>query len=103
MSYAARFRPEVSEDAADAFAWYESRGAGLGHDFLRAFYAAAARAERNPLLFKRVHADFRRVLLRRFPYKLYFRIHEETVVFYLLFHGARRPEAFRRSLRERKD
>jgi hypothetical protein len=103
VSHQSRFRPELLTDAADAFLWYEARATGLGHEFLRAFYAAVAHVERSPMLSRPVYSDFRRVLLRRFPYKLYYRIEEERVVFYLLFHGARHPGTPRRELRKRDD
>ena len=102
MNYSLRLRPELVDDAAAAFAWYEAAAVGLGHEFLRCYFAAVAIVQREPLLFRKVHRDFRRVLLGRFPYAVYFRIEEQTVVIFLLIHGARNPTLIRRTLRERK-
>ncbi len=102
MSYHIKLRPELLHDVSDAFAWYQDRDEGLGYEFLRVFYAAIATAERDPKLFREVFFNFRRVLLRRFPYSLYYRLENETIIFFLLFHHARDPDALRTELRERK-
>jgi plasmid stabilization system protein ParE len=101
VNYSLQLRPELIDDAHEAFAWYESAATGLGHEFLRCYFAAVAVAQREPLLFRKVHRDFRRVLLDRFPYALYFRVELRTVVIFLLIHGARNPALIRRALRGR--
>jgi hypothetical protein len=102
VNYSLRLRPELVEDAHEAFVWYESAATGLGHEMLRCYFAAVAIAQREPLLFRKVYRDFRRVLLDRFPYALYFRVEQQTVVVFLLIHGARNPASIRRALRERR-
>jgi len=102
VSFRTRLRPELLNDAAAAFAWYQEKSEGLGYEFFRAFFAAVARVKRNPALFRKAYSDFRRVLLRRFPYCLYYRIENETIIFFLLFHSARNPTNLRRELRQRK-
>lgn len=101
MNYTLRLRPELVEDAQAAFGWYESVATGLGHELLRAYFVAVAAAHRQPLSYQKVYRDFRRVLLGRFPYVLYFRVERQTVVVFLLIHGARDPAAIRRVLRGR--
>lgn len=102
MTCALRLRPELVDDAHEAFASYEAAATGLGHEFLRAYFVAVAAAQHQPLFYRRVYRDFRRVLLARFPYALYFRIEDRTVVVFLLIHGARNPASIRQSLRSRK-
>jgi len=68
-----RFLPEIEDDAFTAYLWYEKKSRGLGEDFLRMFYAVAAEIQRNPLLYPVVYNEFRRCLLRRFPYAIYYR------------------------------
>ena len=85
-------RPEARAEVADAAAWYEARVSGLGHDFLRSFRAATDRLRRDPLHFQVVFADVRRVLLRRFPYGVFYEIHGADVVVLGCMHSARDPE-----------
>jgi plasmid stabilization system protein ParE len=102
VNYSLRLRPELVDDVHEAFAWYEAAGTGLGHEFLRGYFAALAIAQREPLLFQQVYQEFRRVLLKRFPYALYFRIEGQTVVAFLVIHGARNPKLIKTYLRKRK-
>ena len=77
MIYEIRFLPEVEEDVMSAYSRYEEKVRGLGEEFLRTFYASSSLISRNPLLYKKVYGDFRRILLRRFPYSVYFMIEEK--------------------------
>lgn len=70
MSYSIKLRPELLDDASEAYGWYEERATGLGAEFLRTFYAAIARIQRQPTLFREAYSEFRRLYLRRFPYFL---------------------------------
>ncbi|MBA4149565.1 MAG: hypothetical protein H0X66_15745 [Verrucomicrobia bacterium] len=55
MSYHLRFRPELVEDAHETFAWYEAAATGLGHEFLRSYFAALAIVQRQPLIYRKVY------------------------------------------------
>ena len=102
MNYALRLRPELVEDVREAFGWYEAAAIGLGYEFLRSYFAAVAGLNRHPLTYRKAYQSFRRVLLGRFPYALYFRVERDSVVAFLLIHGARDPGTVRRVLRDRK-
>ena len=101
MTHSLRFLPEVADDALAAYAWYEGKAHGLGEEFLRVFYACAEQVPRNPMLYTRVHGEFRRCLLRRFPYAFYFRVEGEATVGFGLFHCARDPESVWAQLEQR--
>jgi len=101
MTDTLRFLPEVEDDAINGFAWYETKSPGLGEDFLRMFYACSGDILRNPLLYPKVHNEFRRCLLRRFPYALYFTINSDQIIITGLFHGARDPRAIESMLQNR--
>jgi len=102
MTYALRFQPEVEGDVRSGRAWYEGKSRGLGDELLRMFYASCEELPRNPHLYPQVHRDFRRCLLRRFPYAIYFTIEEDIVVVFGLFHCARDPRRLRETLRNRQ-
>ena len=103
MSFPINFLPAVEEDAINGYAWYEGRAKGLGEEFLRVFYATATNISRNPFIYQKVYKDFRRVLLRRFPYALYFLVKEEEIIIYGLFHCARDPRFLETELKKRKE
>jgi plasmid stabilization system protein ParE len=102
MTYSARFLPDVEEDAIGGYVWYEAKSPGLGEEFLRVFYACASEIPRNPLLYPKIYGEFRRRLLRRFPYAIYFMIKENQVVVIGLFHCARDPHSVGKKLQGRE-
>lgn len=102
MTYTLRFLPEIEEDAVTGYVWYETKSRGLGEDFLRMFYACANEIPSNPLLYQKVYHDFRRRLLRRFPYAIYFTIEKDQITVLGLFHCARNPQAINEELQDRE-
>lgn len=101
MTYDLCFLREVEEDVIAGYSWYEEKARGLGEEFLRMFYASAHELSRNALLYQKVYGDFRRRLLRRFPYAIYFRIEENKIIVFGLFHCARDPRTIRFKLSDR--
>lgn len=101
MIYSLRFLPEVEDDVINGYVWYESKARGLGEDFLRMFYAYANEIVWNPLCYPKVYQDFRRRLLRRFPYVIYFEIENDRIIVSGLFHSARNPQSINTELTNR--
>jgi len=101
MTYTLHFLPEVEEDVISGYIWYESKSPGLGEEFLRIFYACAGEIPKNPLLYPKVHGEFRRRLLRRFPYAIYLVIKDDQIIVFGIFHCARDPRTIRIKLRNR--
>ena len=101
MNYSIKFRPEVEDDAISAYHWYEDKSTGLGEEFLRMFYANAYELVRNPLLYLKIYKNFRRRLLRRFPYAIYFFIENHEIIVLGLLHTARDPKRIRKILNNR--
>jgi len=90
--------PEAELDIADACLWYENRRAGLGDEFLSAIDASMERIRRQPEVFPVVHEAYRRALVRRFPYAIFFEFEGVSIAVYALFHTARDPAKWRQRL-----
>lgn len=75
--------------------WYEARRAGLGREFGQEVDGLIARIASSPLAFPRVHNETRRAVLTRFPYAIYFRVADESVVV-LAVHGRQHPGRWKR-------
>jgi plasmid stabilization system protein ParE len=85
-------RPEAEAEMADAFDWYEYRVPGLGSEFLLCVDAVFNTILRNPQQFPCIYRIVRRVLVRRFPYEVFFVEDEERVVVLSVFHAKRNPK-----------
>ncbi len=86
--------PEAKNDVMAAYLWYEEQSAGLGMEFLRCIEAALLSVQRNPKLYAIAHKTFRRALLRRFPFVVFFE--EDSAqglcVVYGVFHCSQDPQ-----------
>ncbi len=93
------FRPQARDEALEAQTWYESLAAGLGIEFARSLDAAVAAAVRNPAMFTLVTGDCRRVLLRRFPFSMVYRVLGDEFLVIAVFHHRRDPSKLARRSR----
>lgn len=89
------FRPEAEAEILEAQAWYEQRSPGLGLEFARAADVAIAAALRSPQAYPRVEAEFRRVILRRFPYAIIYQPGTSELLIVACFHHRRDPGIWR--------
>jgi plasmid stabilization system protein ParE len=93
--------PEAESDLDDAYWWYEDREPGLGEEFLQCIEEAFAKVARNPLHYP-VRFDYsRRILVRRFPYAVYFECDDATVTIQYVFHFAQDPTRLEKRLGDR--
>jgi plasmid stabilization system protein ParE len=88
-------RPEAEAELAEAIDWYETRGTGLGAEFLRAVEAAVANVARNPLAYPVIENEIRRAPVRRFPYSLMYSANQDEIVIVACFHGRRDPKLWK--------
>lgn len=85
-------RSEAEAEMAEAFDWYEDRVPGLGSEFLLCVDAVFSAILRSPQQYPRVHRGVRRVLVRRFPYEVFFVEDDERVAVLSVFHAKRNPK-----------
>jgi len=86
------YRSDAAADVRSAFEWYEQQRDGLGGEFLAELARAERTVQTNPLAFRILRRDARRIMLRRFPYQLVYRLVTDVVVVVACFHGRRSPK-----------
>jgi plasmid stabilization system protein ParE len=91
MTRAVIFLPEVNADIGAAYWWYEEKDVGLGDEFLRCLEEAFSRISNHPEHFPVRFDDVRRILVRRFPYAVYFHHDDVNVFVSYVFHTAQNP------------
>ena len=95
-------KPVVFHDLAvaeldEAAAWYEERKHGLGAEFRVAVEDAVGRMQNNPQAGSRYgRTRFRFVLVRRFPYVVFFTEGEEVIRLMAVAHGRHSPGYWRK-------
>lgn len=87
MKWPVIIRPRAEADLQEAKRWYEERREGLGLEIVlavrRAILLLRDSPERHPVYYR----DFRRVLLRRFPYKVFYRIEAGRIIVFRVLHN----------------
>ena len=91
MSFRLVVRPEVDSDLREAEMWYERQRPGLGADFLRTVRKAMSRLPDNPFRHSVRDTRFqvRWSYAKPFPYRIVYRVIQNTVVVYTVLHSAR--------------
>lgn len=87
-----RVRPEALADLEGARAWYERRQRGLGRAMVRAVDDALMRVRSQPEAGVEVLPGVRRVLVRRFPYLVFYRLRDDAIIVLAVAHARRNPE-----------
>jgi len=91
MTHRVIVRKEAEEDLLEGALWYEGLEDGLGKDFLAEVRAAIERTSENPLLYPslRSNPDVRRVLTRKFKYRIFYILRPDAIVIFAVLHAAR--------------
>lgn len=74
-------------DLLAAHDWYEQRSPGLGKDFVRVIDDAFDGIAQQPTLFPPLHRGLRRLLVRRFPYAVFYRIDPDAIRVVAVLHS----------------
>jgi toxin ParE1/3/4 len=82
-------RTGAETDLREAKEWYESQRAGLGEEFVSEIEAALRMLIRDPQRHTVYYRGFRRVFVRRFPYKLFYRVEDNRVIVFRILHVRR--------------
>jgi plasmid stabilization system protein ParE len=89
------FHPEAEAELVAAAALYEAHSAGLGVEFLDEVERATRALVSYPKIGHRFSRRLRRLLVRRFPYGLLYRIEADAVRVVAVAHVRRPPGYWR--------
>jgi plasmid stabilization system protein ParE len=86
-----RYTSRAWNDLDIAFEWYEGQRRGLGFDFLDCVEASIVTIQQMPKLYAKHHEHFRRALVRRFPFSIFYTIEEGEIVVHAIFDNRQDP------------
>jgi plasmid stabilization system protein ParE len=90
-----KLRPYAEADVEGAVLYYFARGPQLAFRLLAELDVAFDRIRENPRQFAFVEEPVRRVLLRRFPYSIYYVVEDETVSILGVIHLKQHPDTWK--------
>lgn len=94
MSLPLILTPAAEADIANAKAWYNLQREGLGDEFVLCVEEALARIRRIPEGATEVYPGVRRVVMRRFPYGVFYRIDPDQIGVIAVYHSRRDPRGW---------
>jgi plasmid stabilization system protein ParE len=71
-----RYTSRAKDELEIAFVWYEGQRRGLGFEFLDCIKVAIEAIIHMPKMYAEHHQNFRRALIRRFPFSIFYTIEE---------------------------
>lgn len=89
MKWRLVIRPRAETDLHKAQDGYERQRAGLGTELLADIDATIQSLIRDPRHHPVYYRGFRRVLARRFPYKLFYRLEGNRIIVFRILHVRR--------------
>ena len=89
---ALHFVAEARHDLLQGVRWYNQSQSGLGLRFADAVQATLARAQAHPVAGKPASAGTRRMIVKGFPYSVYYRATATGLVVFAVAHHARAPD-----------
>jgi plasmid stabilization system protein ParE len=99
-AYRVIIRIGAEVDITDAAIWYHNQQSGMGQEFLNEIESAIATAAENPFRFPclRRKPEVRRILVNRFPYRIFFIRRDDAVVVFRVLHSARHDREWKRNI-----
>jgi plasmid stabilization system protein ParE len=89
------FLPGARLDFDASFDWYSERSATAAERFANAVDSALTRIASQPDLFAAIDARHRECLVRRFPFRIVYRVELERILIVAIAHAKRRPNYWR--------
>lgn len=99
LKYDLSFAAVAREDVREIVLWYKNEVDGLENRFLFSLEVIISELRDNPLIYPIQFNNIRCGLLRRFPYKVYYTIDQETVIILGVIHVKRNPKLIRKRVR----
>jgi len=86
-----RYTERSAIDLETAFDWYQRQLNGLGHDFLDEVDHSLQAIIKYPESFPIVYKEFRRSVIKRFPFSIYYTIETDIIVIHSIFDSRQDP------------
>lgn len=99
-----RYNLIVTEDAENdieqAMDWYESQQKRLGTKYVLSVRACLKQILKNPFSFAMVYLEIRKTNTKKFPYSLYYLIHElnNEITIFAVIHGRRSDKIWKQRI-----
>ncbi len=98
MAFKLRLTTRAQLDIWEVISWYESCEEGLGERFDTKVNNMLFEISKKPTVYSYFNKDFRRAILKHFPYLIIFKVFEKEIVIYAIIYGGRNPVLINRKI-----
>jgi hypothetical protein len=86
-----RFHPQAEQEYLTSLAWYRDRSLVAALNFESVFELAAERIGETPQRWPIYYRDFRKYILKQFPFSIVYQDFSNEIMVFAVAHGRRRP------------
>ena len=98
MAYRLDIQPEAQNDIDEIFSWYEGKHISLSYRFIDELTDHFGIILQNPYQSQDLAQGVRKLSLKKFPYKIIYKIYGSDVVVIAIIHHKRRPGLWRKRI-----
>jgi plasmid stabilization system protein ParE len=91
-------KEDVLPDIMEIVDWYNHQQIGLGDRFYKTLLSEFEKIIKNPTSYSFYKKDFRRAVLKYFPYLILFKVYEQEIIVYSVIYGGRNPQLINRKI-----
>lgn len=101
MAYQLLVNRKAEKDIEETIDWYEAQSIGLGIEFLLEFISITPTIAKQPSFFTLKNPPYRRALMKKFPYAIWFAINDNKneVIVLAVWNVKRDPEKLKQRLK----
>jgi len=85
------YTDRATNDIEISIVWYERQRKGLGLDFLDVIEGCIKSIVDNPKLYAILYSNFRRCIIRRFPFSIFYTLEPDKIVIHSIFDNRQDP------------
>ena len=97
--YNLRIHPFAEFDIEDAKDWHNIQEENLGNEFIIEIEKSISQMLNNPNQFPKINKGIRKVVIKRFPYSIFYRVISDTIELYAVLHNSRNPILWKHRLK----
>lgn len=88
-------QPKAVDDILEAAKWYDNNLKGLGKSFIDSIDSAIDSIQQNPEAHPKVHKELRRILIKKFPFCIFYLYENSQIIVIAVLHASRNPKTWR--------
>ncbi len=94
------YSEKSKEDVREVVLWYNLQRQGLENEFLKNLNESVDQIKEYPFHYQKYFREIRSIILKRFPYRLIYKVIGNRIVIIGIFHTSRNPKLIRKRTKE---